>query len=804
MAEPAPKWSTGRSGFGIYELLLSWWQHRASFLISLGITLLSLMVYFFSFFGESSSPILGFLQRLENSSLDMRFAYRPPSATPVDPRIVIVDIDQHTQEVLGKWPFSRVHFAHLLDALHEGNAKVAAFDVTFSKPDQTGAPLRALWAEMEARQKQGDSIDPKLINELQRRIREYDADKQFAQSIQKFGAVVLGNFFLHTEADMRGMDEKTLDDYANRIAFYSFPSVRPLNPANGKADRIALIERFRPDRLLPQGTEANLAVLTSALSEQTSSAGFFNVYADDDGVIRRSNLIIPYGRSKDLADWDIYASLEVQTIRSFLDLPNEQVILEFGQVGAVQILFGDRAKVHTDELGRVYVNYHGPSYTYPHYSMADVIEGKVKPETFAGKIALIGATATGIGDLRTTPFGSHDYPGVEIHANVIDDILNHNFLKRGAKQSLWDFLLILFFGIPFGIWLALVSPRWMWFGFGMLGLLAAIDYVAFLKGWWLNFTIPALTLTSNVILISLYRALVEEKEKRRVRTAFGQYLSPEVVRRLLVNPQLVAPRKTEITVMFSDIRGFTTISEKLDAQELAIFLNQYLSDMTKIVFERRGTLDKYIGDAVMAFWGAPIEDKEHALMACHAALAMMARVHKLQQEWKAAGKPNLDIGIGLNTGVASVGNMGSSLRYGYTALGDSVNLSSRLEGLNKDYGTHVLVNETTYAAARDSGFVFRELDLIRVKGKNEPVRIYELVCNAASLTPEVQMMLDCFVDARRLYRKRQWREAQFAFQSIIDRWPEDGPARAYWKRCQEYLFDEPPGSWDGVFTMTHK
>src|SRR5262249_36623030 len=337
MAEPAPKWSTGRSGFGIYELLLSWWQHRASFLISLGITLLSLVVYFFSFFGESTRPILGFLQRLENSSLDMRFAYRPPSATPFDPRIVIVDIDQHTQEVLGKWPFSRMHFAHLLDALHQGNAKVAAFDVTFSKPDQTGAPLRSLWAEMEARQRQGDTIDPKLLNELQRRIREYDADKQFAQSIQKFGGVVLGNFFLHTEADMRGMDEKTLDDYANQIAFYSFPSVRPLNPAQGKADRIALIEKFRPDRLLPEGTEAKLAVLTGALSEETSSTGFFNIYADDDGVIRRSNLIIPYGRSKDLAEWDIYASLEVQAIRSFLSLPNEQVVLEFGPIGASRI-----------------------------------------------------------------------------------------------------------------------------------------------------------------------------------------------------------------------------------------------------------------------------------------------------------------------------------------------------------------------------------------------------------------------------------------------------------------------------------
>jgi adenylate cyclase len=804
MAEATPKWSAGKSGFGVYELLNSWWQHRVSFLISLGITFVALVVYFFSFFGESPTPILGFLQRLENSSLDMRFLYRPPSATPIDPRIVIVDIDQHTQEVLGKWPFSRVHFAHLLDTLHQGKAKVAAFDITFSKPDQTAAPLRALLADMEARQKQGEPVDAKLPKELQRRIGEYDADKQFAQSIQQFGGVVLGNFFLHTEADMRGMDDKTLDDYANQIAFYSFPSVRPLNLATGKADRIALIEKFRPDRLLPEGTEANLAVLTSALSEETSSTGFFNIYADDDGVIRRSNLIIPYGRSKDLAEWDIYASLEVQAIRSFLSLPNEQVVLEFGPIGASRIVFGDAAKVHTDELGRVYVNYHGPSYTYPHYSMADVIERKVKPETFDGKIVLIGATATGIGDLRTTPFGSHDYPGVEIHANVIDDILNQSFLKRGAKQSLWDFLLILFFGIPFGIWLALVSPRWMWFGFGILALLIGIDYSAFLRGSWLNFTIPALTLTSNVILISLYRALVEEKEKRRVRTAFGQYLSPEVVRRLLVNPQLVEPRKTEITVMFSDIRGFTTISERLDAQELAIFLNQYLSDMTKIVFERRGTLDKYIGDAVMAFWGAPIEDKEHAVMACQTALAMMARVRELQKEWKAAGKPALDIGIGLNTGTASVGNMGSSLRYGYTALGDSVNLSSRLEGLNKDYGTHILANETTYAAAKDSGFLFRELDLIRVKGKNQPVVIYELICDLASLTPEIEMQLDCFENARRLYEERRWSEAQSAFQSIIDRWPEDGPARAYWKRCQEYLFDEPPANWDGVFTMTHK
>jgi adenylate cyclase len=302
---------------------------------------------------------------------------------------------------------------------------------------------------------------------------------------------------------------------------------------------------------------------------------------------------------------------------------------------------------------------------------------------------------------------------------------------------------------------------------------------------------------------------VEEKEKRKIRTAFGQYLSPEVIRRLLLNPKLVEPKKTEITVMFSDIRGFTTISEKLDAQDLAIFLNQYLSDMTSLVFEYAGTLDKYIGDAVMAFWGAPFEVDDHAINGCNSALRMMQRVRTMQQEWQAQGKPKLDIGIGLNSGVASVGNMGSELRYGYTALGDTVNLSSRLEGLNKDYGTHIIVNETTYGATRTADFVYRELDVIRVKGKSQPVTIYELISRKGEdsvygSAEEVQLRLEEFARGREQYRKRLWEEAQRTFQSILDRWGEDGPSRLYWKRCQDYLFDEPPSGWDGVFTMTHK
>jgi adenylate cyclase len=231
--------------------------------------------------------------------------------------------------------------------------------------------------------------------------------------------------------------------------------------------------------------------------------------------------------------------------------------------------------------------------------------------------------------------------------------------------------------------------------------------------------------------------------------------------------------------------------------------------MTGLVFEYQGTLDKYIGDAVMAFWGAPFEVDDHALSACNSALQMMQRVREMQTVWKAQGKPQLEIGIGLNSGVASVGNMGSALRYGYTALGDTVNLSSRLEGLNKDYGTRIIVNETTYTATQKAEFLYRELDLIRVKGKTHPVMIYELIGRAGEESAygsyaDLQLRLDQFSRGRNLYRARRWEEAQQVFQIMIDKWPDDGPARTYWKRCQEYLFDEPPSGWDGVFTMTHK
>jgi adenylate cyclase len=807
MAAPSDGFWQRRGLFSLYELLQSWWRHRVSFIISLVITFGALTLYYFTFFGEKSTPIFAFLQRFEYNALDTRFRYRPPSATPSDPRIVIVEIDQQSQEVLGKWPFSRAHFATMLDVLRDDGAKVVAFDITFDKPDRTADPVRALWSKLEQRKKNGERIDPKLASEVRALASEFDADSQFAKAIDRFGPVVLGNFFLKPD-ELKGIDPKVLDQYDELIEWYAIGR-NALHPETGKQDFLELVGRYGRDGDLYAANVANIPALANPDNIERTTMGFFNVSSDPDGVLRRTTLVLPFGRSKDISDWQLYGSLEVQTMRLFLGLPSDQVIAHFDQTGVVRLDFGTALLIKPDATGHLSINYHGPRGSYPYYSIADVVRNKISPGTFKDKIVLVGASATGIADLRTPPYGEIDYPGVEVHANVIDNMLHQNFLIRGVKQQLWDAVLVVLLGLPLGIWMALVSPRWMWFGAFLFAPLVAVDYWAFLHGWWLNFTIPALTLTANVLLVSLYRSLFEEKEKRRVRSAFGQYLSPEVIRRLLVNPRLVEPKKTEITVMFSDIRGFTTISEKLDAQDLALFLNQYLSDMTSLVFDHFGTLDKYIGDAVMAFWGAPFEEPGHASKACNTALKMMDRVREMQKKWEAEGKPHLDIGIGLNTGLASVGNMGSALRYGYTALGDAVNLSSRLEGLNKDYGTHILVNETTYTAAKDDGFLFRELDLIRVKGKLQPVTIYELIGHAGQPSfygapEEVRSRLELFQMARALYCQRNWADAQKSFQAILDKWPDEGPSRAYWKRCQDYLFDEPPSGWDGVFTMTHK
>ena len=794
-----------RAGPKIVKILRRWLGHKGSLTISLIVTVSALAIYVATFLGERPTPLFDSIYRLELSSLDYRFQVR--GKTKVDPRIVIVDIDQQSQEDLGKWPFPRFHFADLLDNIREDGGRVVAFDITFSKPDETAKPLTELSAQMADQQKKGKPVNPALLERIATLQKQYDYDQKFADAITRFRRVVLGNYFLYTETDLKGVSISSLKNYADSLAFFPFPQLRPLpndREVQGEAGRLKLIDKYQDLGLVPRGAEANSPALNSAVASGIGGTGYFNVIIDADGVVRRIALATPYGIDKDPSNWDMYASIDVQTIRLYLGLSNQQTVLWYGRNGVASVEFGPKLKVRPDDVSRLMVNFHGPARTYPYISFADAAQKRFQPGAFKDKIVLVGASATGIADLRVTPFGGLDFPGVEIHANLVDNILNRQFLYHKGKEVLTDLFFIVLFGIPLGIWLAVVQPRWMALGFALLLPFAAIVYFAFLRGSWLNFIVPALfTLVPNVSLVALYRVLIEEQEKRKVRGRFQQYVPPEVIRRLLDDPERVKPRKSEITVLFSDIRGFTSISESLDAQELADLLNGYLTEMTRIVFRYQGTLDKYIGDAVMGFWGAPYEEPDHATRACNAALSMLARLAELQKDWQAQGQPVLDIGIGLNTGVASVGNMGSSMRLAYTAMGDAVNLASRLEGLNKEYGTHIIISESTQKELRSERALVRELDMIRVKGKLQPVTIYE-VLDAEALGDAGKELVELFARGQKAYKQRDWRAARQAFEKVLDRWPADGPARIFLRRCEEYLAEGPEADWDGVYVMKHK
>jgi adenylate cyclase len=450
-----------RKAFRLRELLSSWWDHRASFLISVGITLATLLVYIFTFIGDRNTPLFDFLKRFEYSTLDTRFCYRPARYTPPDPRIVVVAIDQRSQEVLGKWPFSRKYFGEMLDALREDGAKVVSFDITFDKPDQSSAPIRALWAKLQQDQQTGSPMDPKLEAQVRELAREFDADAQFAAALRRFGPVVLGNFYLPSQ-EAQGIDGAALDKYAEMVQWYSL-NRNAIVPATGKADFHSLLQSYQFEDTLYSATIANISELAPPDNDEKTSIGFFNISSDADGVLRRGLLVLPFGRSKDPDDFDLYGSLEVQTLRLYLGLKSEKITVNYGPAGIASLQFADKLTVKPDYLGRVIINYRGPGGTFPYYSLADVVRHKFPPGSFKDKIVLVGASATGIGDLRTPPYGGINYPGLEVHANVIDNMLNNGFLTRGVHQELFDLILIFLFGMPLGIVLALVSPRWMWF-----------------------------------------------------------------------------------------------------------------------------------------------------------------------------------------------------------------------------------------------------------------------------------------------------------------------------------------------------
>lgn len=683
------------------------------------------------------------IQGLELRTLDARFRYR--GAVDVDSSgIIIVGIDdQSYDELPDRWPFPREYYARMIRNLKKAGARMVVFDVQFTEPDAKSAG--------------GDSI--------------------LAAAVTEAGNVVLAGKVLE---ERRPYIKETLKHVYKPI-----------------------------DILLKPGVEW----------------GIVNEPNDPDGFTRRYLLFQPLGD------------------RTYLPIGMKAVKLMKGYSDTLQVRNKGRyfyyggLKIPRIDGHTMLVNYCGPAKTFPTYPLSNILDdaeftlrkgdtdymeaffgaADLPPEfaallqnPFKDKIVLLGATIEEQKDTFFSPFYGYQgikekTPGVEYHANAIWTILNNQFIETMEVWQIWLVMalfslitvLTVYYLKPVGGLAALVVE---------LVLLTVIAVFLFESNIWMEITGPALATVFAFLGSGGYQFASEQKEKRMIKGMFQHYLAKDLVDELIADPDKLklGGDKKELTVFFSDIENFTNISESLPPEKLLDNLNEYLSAMTDIILEHDGMLDKYIGDAIVSVWGAPIVRSDHAVLACKASLDMQKKLADLRRKWMDEGKPQFKARIGLNTGWMTIGNVGSHQRLSYTVIGDVVNLASRLEGINKQYGTYIIASESTLKETNDI-FTARELDLIRVKGKKEPVRIFELVEEKAILLPEQkQKVLVSYSEGLKWYKDRNWGKALSDFEEAVKIDPADDPAKLYISRCQHFLQTPPEPDWDGVWTYTTK
>ncbi|MEJ2049552.1 MAG: adenylate/guanylate cyclase domain-containing protein, partial [Calditrichota bacterium] len=426
-------------------------------------------------------------------------------------------------------------------------------------------------------------------------------------------------------------------------------------------------------------------------------------------------------------------------------------------------------------------------------------------EFFKGKIVLVGSSLPGFYDLRTTPL-QPAFPGVEVNANVIYQILHQTFIYQLSGWETFIFLAI--FGLIVGIILIFPRPVGSIFSSVIIIFLTILMAQLALQNLshWIPFIAPVFIIIIIFAITYMYRYLFEERDKRQIRKIFSHYVSPSVVDVMLKNPDKVklGGERKSCTVLFSDIVGFTTLSEQMEPEKLVTLLNDYFTSMTNVIIQNKGLLDKYEGDAVMAVFGAPVEMENNAELACTAALQMQFQLQQLHTFWQKTGRPELPTRIGINSGEMVAGNMGSETRFNYTVLGDAVNLASRLESVNKVYGTRIIIGEKTYDRIQEK-FISRPLDLIRVKGKNKPVRIYELLgFKDDKISGQSNELVLEYKRGFKNYLLRDWDQAKSNFEKALQLNAEDGPSKLYLERCQEFKNNPPAADWDGVYSMKTK
>lgn len=706
------------------------------------------------------------MQRVENILYDLRLRMTMPNT--VDDRIVILDIDEKSLAQEGHWPWRRDKLAYLMDMVFDYyGAKVLGFDVVFSEADTSGG-MDALdkLAKTDLQQ------DSKFLSAIEKVRPELSFDDKFAQSL-KNRPIVMGYFLSHHE------------EANNELGLLP----QPLASAEGH-DFSSLLFQAR-------SYVGNLPQLQSA----TGLGGYLNnSNVDEDGVYRRLPMVTQY---KD----QLYSTLSLSILRQVMGMPEVEFITsdDYGDSRLEAISLAG-FKVPVDEGGNLLVPFRGRQGSFPYISATDVLNGVADVSQLKDKIVIVGTSAAGLLDLRSTPV-QNIYAGVEVHANILSGLLDQTVRSRPTYIIAAEAIELVFLAIL----AMLIFPR--------LGVVASAAFFLVIASIvaTLNFHVWTAhnldtRLATPLILFTLLYGLqlffgffFESRKKKQLGNIFGQYIPNELVEEMSKTDDefTLKGENRVMTVFFSDVRGFTTISEAMeDPQDLCNLINEILTPVTHVIHHHKGTIDKYIGDAIMAFWGAPIPTDKHASLAVKAGLDVIKSLTAINESFKAKNWPAVDLGIGLNTGPMVVGNMGSQFRIAYTVMGDTVNLGSRLEGLTKQYGVKMIVSESTLAAAPE--FAYRELDRVRVKGKNKPITIYEPIGELAEVSPEQQTILDLVHQALSDYRQQLWDKSEATFHQLHDLKPDDKLYKIYLERIEHYRQTPPEENWDGAFTHTSK
>ena len=705
----------------------------------------------------------GFLDRLDVFSYDLRLNLTMPRSH--DSRIIIVDIDEKSLAEEGRWPWSRDKLALLVDNLFRRQAAVVGFDMVFAEKDESSG-LKVLEG-LGKKELKGDAAYRSAFMKMRRQL---DYDGIFARAI-KDKPVVLGYYFTNYGEKGKGQ--------------LLPPPV--LTAGTFKGLNIPFVKM--------NGYGANVMELQENAG---GGAGYFSENPDPDGVLRRIPMLIEYRGA-------YYEPLSMAVVRSLFGYPSiVPGLVQASDYKRIEWLKLSDLLIPVDENVMALIPYFGAQRTFPYLSASDVLHDRANPDDLNGAIVLVGTTSPGLVDQRAVPMAAV-YPGVEVHANMIAGILEQKIKKKPAYAMGADILILLSTGLLLSLLLPFLTPLKSTL-VSLLTLACAIGINMW--AWKNNLVLP---LASSAMMIPLifvlnmsYGFFIETKAKRKITGLFGQYVPRDLVAQMSKNPEKfnMEGESRELTVLFADVRNFTSISESLAPKELSKMMNEYMSAMTSIIQKHMGTIDKYIGDAIMAFWGAPLQDVSHARNGILAALEMQQSLALLRPQFIERGWPAIHIGVGLNTGIMRVGNMGSEFRIAYTVMGDAVNLGSRLEGITKEYGAGIIVGEGTRHAVSD--IVFRELDLVRVKGKNQPVAIYEPLGLQGQLDKALLDEASLFEQALKNYRAMEWDSAEQILSGLQRSSPESRLYKLYLGRVAHFRTNSPDPGWDGVFEFKTK